>query len=939
MILVYPSTLEGEPLERHEVFEGTLHDWMLANVPDYAAADYHPVSATVDGVVVPPEDWNTVTLDKTIELRPQPGDPVTIAYVVVAAVIAVAASIILAPSIPSTSNKSSRQGRSLYEVNAQGNQAKLGDLIPELAGRHRMYPDYLNAPRRYFIDKTTQALDMLLCIGVGEFEIALDEIRIGETPIGALGSGIEYEIFQPGETITSHPAYRCWYNTPEVGASTGSSGLRLRSTENASYDGAVSASGNRLTFTVPENWEEDQWLSVRLYRPVTVINGGTETTETEVVTAATVTNGAQKEVVTGVTVTRDPATGEITAVDQTTGNVYDGAVSDIQTKTLTQATELPDVIRGDWTGLNVGDRIRFSSEDLSGTFIIATLAGNDMTVTSLAGQDVTGLPPGDYIAAVDLQGVRYRIIEIDDELGYIGVQRLDEDDNVDGRWSSFPAFSGDGNISIVSDSPGTWSGPFQACPDDEETNRIEFDIFAANGLGKLNDDGDIRNVQRTVELQYRPIGASEWQSVTRSFAANTRDQIGWTFGVTLSESMTPEIRMRRTTVEDTDTKALDKLDWYGLRCRIPHKTRYADVTTLALTIKGSNTLASQTENQVSLVPVRKLPVRENGAWAPAEPTRDIAPWVAHIARDAGWSDDDLDYSELDRLDAVWQSRGDTFDYVTDDDSTVKESINRALTAGFAELTIDKGKIKPVRDEPRGELPQHGYSAQNMLPESFSRTITLPQPDDADGIDVEYIDEESWTSQVVECRLPGDTGARVENRKVEGVLSKTRAWRIGMRERRKQRYRREAYEFETELDALNSSYMSHIAITDDVPGYGSSGLVTSAVSVSQGIALTLSEDVDFDPSSNQVLAWRRPEGTLSGPHVVLSASGNVVVIDDDELPVVDWSMEPPYYQFGELERWAYDALVQDLTPNGFESVTVTAVNNDPRVFADDDSEPS
>lgn len=911
MIRVYPSTLEGEPLETHDATEGTLHQWMLDNVPSYRDASYHPVSATVRGRIVPPEQWGEVTLDNDVELRPQPGDAVTLAYVVVAAVIAVAAAVLLAPSIPSVSNKSSKQGRSLYEVNAEGNQAKLGDLIPELAGRHRMFPDYLNSPRRYFIEPTVQALDLFLCIGVGEFEIDLDEIRIGETPIGALGSGVEYEIFEPGEDVSGNQAHRCWYNVPEVGASTGSSGLRLRSTDSVTYDGNASASGNRLTFPVPDSWEVDMWTTVRLYRPVTVVDGGNAQTDTQVIT--------------GFTTVTDPETGE-----ETQEPVYG---------TVSASSPLPDELQGDWTGLAVDDKIRVSSEEITGTFLVASINGNAMTLNDLGGAPVTGLPAGTYDAAIDVQGARYVITAIDSELAYIDVLRLDDDDDIDPSWSAFPTTTGDANISVTTDSPGTWTGPFQACPDDELVDEVEFDIFAANGLGRLNDDGDIKNVSRTVELQYRPVGASEWQSVTKSFNANTRDQIGWTFAVTLSEPMVPEIRMRRTTSEDTDTKALDKLDWYGLRTRIPEKTSYADITTIALTIRGSNTLSSQTENQLSLVPVRKLPVRVDGEWQAATATRNIAPWVAYIARDAGWSDDEVDFDELDRLDAVWSARGDYFDFVTDDDSTVKESINRALTAGFAELTIDRGKIKPVRDEPRGPLPQHGYSAQNMLPGTFSRTVTLPQPDDADGIDVEYIDGDSWTSEVVECRLPGDLGERVESKKVEGVLSRTRAWRIGMRERRKQRYRREAYEFETELDALNSRYMSHIAITDDVPGYGSSGWIQSAALSESGVVLQTSEELDFSTGTGHVIAWRRADGTLSGPHPATDAGSGFVLLDSEELPEIDALLEPPYYQFGTVQRWAYDALVEDLSPNGFESVSVTAINNDERVYADDDEEPS
>src|SRR5690606_16791518 len=118
-----------------------------------------------------------------------------------------------------------------------------------------------------------------------------------------------------------------------------------------------------------------------------------------------------------------------------------------------------------------------------------------------------------------------------------------------------------------------------------------------------------------------------------------------------------------------------------------------------------------------------------------------------------------------------------------------------------------------------------YTPQNMTG-PLVRQFSARKPDDFDGVDVEYTDGITWQKETVQCRLPGDLGLRVEKIKVEGVTDKTRAWRIGMRQRMIQKYRRWGYRFSTEMDALNSRYLSYVPLQDDVPGYGQSALMLS-----------------------------------------------------------------------------------------------------------------
>ena len=84
-----------------------------------------------------------------------------------------------------------------YSLQAQGNQARLGQPIPVLYGRHIVYPDLAATPYTRY-ENNNQILYQLHCIGQGEYD--LESIRIEDTPISSFEE-IEYEVLAPGQTI------------------------------------------------------------------------------------------------------------------------------------------------------------------------------------------------------------------------------------------------------------------------------------------------------------------------------------------------------------------------------------------------------------------------------------------------------------------------------------------------------------------------------------------------------------------------------------------------------------------------------------------------------------------------------------------------------------------------------------------------------------------
>jgi hypothetical protein len=105
------------------------------------------------------------------------------------------------PSVPSMSFSSVGAPPApspTYSLSAQGNEARLGQPIPVLYGRHLIYPDLASHPYQEFLGNE-QYMFQLHVIGQGEYD--LEQVRIEDTPISSFEE-VETEIIGPGGSVT-----------------------------------------------------------------------------------------------------------------------------------------------------------------------------------------------------------------------------------------------------------------------------------------------------------------------------------------------------------------------------------------------------------------------------------------------------------------------------------------------------------------------------------------------------------------------------------------------------------------------------------------------------------------------------------------------------------------------------------------------------------------
>ncbi|MNE31034.1 hypothetical protein D3C80_1245800 [compost metagenome] len=236
-----------------------------------------------------------------------------------------------------------------------------------------------------------------------------------------------------------------------------------------------------------------------------------------------------------------------------------------------------------------------------------------------------------------------------------------------------------------------------------------------------------------------------------------------------------------------------------------------------------------------------------------------------------------------------------------------------------------------------------YTPQNMTSRLLRDTQIARGPDEFDGVQVTYTNPNAWEDAVVMALLPGDAQNKVLKITAVGVTDRVRAWRVGMRRRRAMRFRTDAFQFGTELDALNSRYWSYCAAADDVPGYGQSAILRGLETIAGNLVMTSGEPFDWSAGGSHVVALRRQDGTVCGPFAATRINDFTLSIVGDPLdfdPVITpfGGIEPTHMLFGPIERWSYPVLISSIEPSGLESASVSAVNYAPEVYLDDNGSP-
>lgn len=918
MIRIYPSRLPGEPLETHNHGTLTLHDWFMKNVTGWQFEMTHPIAVEVDGIPVPPDHWPLCVIkqDNDVRMYPVPYgiELGIVGWIAVAvAAVSVAYALFMMNSMNTSGYAQSGNGDQLELNPAKANSAKLGDPIREIFGRYKVWPDYVVQPVSRFVEKKKYVTHMLLCIGAGEHSILRSGIKIGATPVSSFGDDVQYTIYPPGADVSADERSENWYNAPEVGGTNaGTAGLDLGSSgpETTSVNAdAVTVSGSSISLTgettesnpvIPESWEEGTIIYVRAPDDFNV----------STVSGYNVISGPLDELA--------PYVGMPVILD------YNDKDFSLFIASFSPAEEVdPD-------------------DNLS----VASPAKITLAYGSETGAAFNGIPTGVQRLTVGTSDFRYRITEIDGVTISVvrvidvtttvtdpdtGEETTTKTTEVDPSWSGFIERTMlDASVTGLNDEYN-WLGPYMACPDSETTNRFEINFAFTSGLCSYDNKGNKGGAGVTVAIQYRVVGDDEWTEKSIYYADASEDAVGFTEVFDFPVAGQIEVRCRRATAT-AGGSTRDLVYWQALRSRLSKRpSGYADVTTIALTVRTGNRIAAQSDRRVNVVATREYDGYVN---------RSISGALYHVMDSLGIS---ADTEAIDALESnYWTPRGETFDFEANESNKSALDILQAITnAGMGYFLLSNGLASAGRE---GIKPWTGVITPQEMTEPMQTAFSAPSVDDYDGVDVTYIDGTTWAEETVQCRTENNpTPRKVEDYKLDGVLDKDRAYRIGMRRLMAYLHQRLTHTTTTELDALCYEYKDRVIMTDDIPGSNTiSCLITEMHYDDNVITLAVSESLDWDFENPRVLI-RHQDGSASALLTPTRIDDyTLTVSNSDALAPSEWIMddpciEPPRLIFCSSSRVGYDAIIDSIEPDSDGTCGVTAKLYSPLIYQHDDAQ--
>jgi hypothetical protein len=464
-----------------------------------------------------------------------------------------------------------------------------------------------------------------------------------------------------------------------------------------------------------------------------------------------------------------------------------------------------------------------------------------------------------------------------------------------------------------------------ACPENELTSNVEFDLFLPQGIGKTNSKGKFKpyTLQARIEWRDAALGGA-WTPITWTYTDKIPDQIGFTEEITLPYPMRPEIRMRRLTAVSDANTAREAINWYGLRSKLDAPTLYDDITVMTMSVRGGDRLSQQSENRVSLEAIRVL----NGL-----PTRAIKDAIYYVLSDLGVNTSAIDDATIDSVaSSFWGPRGETYDHQHMSQQVARDTIQGMMAAGMSHLTLSDGKVSTKREGIQ-TMPVQVVSPLQMT-KPLESQFTALSADDYDGVDVEFMNETTWSVDTVKCRLDVANPVKIEKMQLDGVTNRDRAWRIGMRQLRKRRLQRWQYSAETEMDSLNCEYLDRIAVGEDAVGYSQSAMITAV----SGDIIEVSEQIDWTGIDSPRVRVRRHDGTATPLYTPARIDDYTMQVPGlDFVPDTSFTIEPASLMFGNAATIEYPSMVVEVSPNSEGVCQLSAVEYRDDLYADDDND--
>ena len=310
-------------------------------------------------------------------------------------------------------------------------------------------------------------------------------------------------------------------------------------------------------------------------------------------------------------------------------------------------------------------------------------------------------------------------------------------------------------------------------------------------------------------------------------------------------------------------------------------------------------------------------------------------------------DNRIDLAALDALDQIWETRGDTFNFVSATKNTMWLALQDTARAGRARPLMVGGNITFFRDQ-KTSLTRASFMPRDIRRGTFNVEYVMLDDEAPDDVIIEFFNRDTWTWDEVQCSLPDSTSGAPARIRLNGVDNRNQAYREGMYESAANRYRRIFAKFQTELKGRMLRSGDLVSVSHPLPAWGESGELAHFETEEGGVSLFANNELTWKEGVDHCVSLCRPNGSMWGPcKVTQGAAADEMVLDPTEYQqILTDTGDDPFdettgwafvgfgqlrtgYQFGEQTNWARLCRVVHMRPGSKmdEAEVYVVVEND------------
>lgn len=749
---------------------------------------------------------------------------------------------LVVPKLPKLSTQGDAE--QLVSLTAQNNAARIGEPKTVLYGLNtRYYPALIQQPWAEFVNNQ-QLLHLRMHVSVGI--CSMESLQIGATPLTAF-PGTEVQLCLPGEPMTLfHPNV---YVAEQVNGVELVVGILVTRT----YTDTITFSGSRLS--VPA---DSASVAARAAAGVNPF-AGAAVGNNLIISGTALNDGAYS----------------ITGVDGSDPRDFLDADTTFDAETVTASISWGSYVESG-TQYPAAAGVSISFDAVLSTARAAPQDGNETPLDIFL--------PGDLMtftlnAAGANKFVPFRVLAAE----------------VDGSLILDPPPTTLGPVTVNAVLLRRYFGPFPVCPPGDKVDRVAFDLLWPQGLGAKGGTKPITmrfDAQRqAIDDAGTPLGG--WVSFsTIEVTAQSRNPYRRSFDFAVAPARY-QVRLAQVSIDSSDAAIADSVQWVGARGYVVPRAGErpevdADSTTVAVTLRASNAIASANDQKINGTFRRWLETyAPDTGWSVEVPTASIV-WAAldkmrgrYTAAGRQVPMNEIDIDAWLALQATLAARGDEFNGQISVGGNLFDNVNTILQLGRAQIIDDwqHRRISVYRDAPTapvmlftdGSAEVTGYAVRGRT------------DNDATGLQVSYIEPAFGDEGIIGI---GDTDAKplkIDLR--NGCNSRQRAWEAANYAWRIERYRNRTFSMRAELEPLSLHLGDRVLVQSTKRDWGQFAEIASRV----GRLLTVHPPLRWD-GAGHVVRLRAPDGSpgaaisctrgATDAEVLLAADPNVELTGDD-----------------------------------------------------------